>query len=166
MPATKDTDLANSNVVEGQLLLDSFTTFLKKNSPFPSLEMDAIYNVAVQVYDQGKLQEASRFFGMLNLLDPLNPLYLAAQGKCLKRLGAYQDASELFRLAWEADKELPELALHSAECLMLSKRPEEAVSLITLALKTTAMRSHDKNQKLKEKAEAWLSLLKVASPHE
>jgi tetratricopeptide (TPR) repeat protein len=157
MAAAENNDLSAANPESLKMLLDQLTSVIKLSSPYSDVELNAFYNVGVRIYQQGKWQDASRLFGMINILAPFNSLYLTAQGKCLKCLAAYDDAYEVFHLAWTIDKRLPEPALHAAECLMLAGRKDEASDLIREVLETPAMKT--KNQDLREKSEAWMTFL-------
>jgi tetratricopeptide (TPR) repeat protein len=157
MPNAKSIEFKADSSAILQTLFDQLTSILKIGFPYSEMELDALYNVGVHLYQQGKWKDASRVFGLINVLAPFNPLYLAAQGKCFKCLGAYEDAHDVFHLAWTIDQSMPASALHAAECLMLDGKKEDAIELINEVLATSEMCGH--NVELKEKAEAWLTLL-------
>jgi tetratricopeptide (TPR) repeat protein len=145
MPDSESIEINADHSAMLKTLFGQLTSILKIGFPYSELELDALYNVGVHLYQQGKWEDASRVFGLLNMLAPFNSLYLTAQGKCFKCLGAYEDAHEVFHLAWTIDSSMPASALHAA------------IELINKVLATSEM--YGRNVELKEKAEAWLTLL-------
>lgn len=157
MLASINSELETDELTIVRTTIDQLTSLLRTGFPCTDAELDALYNIGVQIYQQGKWEDASRVFGLINMFAPFNSLYLSAQGKCLKCLGAYEDAHDVFHLAWTIDRSMPAAALHAAECLMLAGRKEDAVELINEVLAAPEM--SDNNVELREKAEAWIALL-------
>ena len=157
MPHSQSIDFNTDSAANVMALMNHLISLLKSYVPYSDVDIDALYNVGVQFYQAGKFENASNVFGMVNMFAPFNSLYLCAQAKCLKSLNAYEDAYEIFHLAWTLDQRLPESALHAAECLMLAGRKNDARGLIDEVLGTPAM--SNQNRYLREKAEAWLTLL-------
>lgn len=145
-------------------LLDPVLAMLKKSFPISKAELDGLYNVGVKLYQLGKWEEASRFFAAVIVVDPLNPVYLSAQGKCLKMMNDFDGAYQVFHLAWELDKQAPVIALHAAEALMLADRKREAAMLLQQVLDHAYVPAMD--TRLREKAEAWSCLLARGTVHE
>jgi tetratricopeptide (TPR) repeat protein len=144
-------------LAELKVLTNELTSLLKASLPYSNIELSALYNVGVHFYEQRNWSDAARVFGMVNMLSPFNPLFLIAQGKCLKSSGAYDDAFEIFYLAWSLNKFQPEPALHAAECLMLVEQKARAIELIhELLASSVASEANSDNVK---KAKAWLALL-------
>lgn len=159
-----DLDDNASGIAALRSLLDPMLAMLKESCPISEAELDVLYNVGVRIYQLGKWAEASRFFAAVSLVDPLNPTYLSAQGKCLKMMKDFNGAFQVFHLAWELDKQTPESALHAAEALMLAGRKAEAAALLQNVLTLPYVPAMDK--RLREKAEAWSSLLALGTVYE
>ncbi len=149
--------LAEEGLAEFKVLTNTLTSLLKISAPYSDAELYALYDVGVHFYQQKNLTDASRIFGIVNVLSPFNCFFLIAQGKCLKSLEAYGDAFEIFHLAWSLNKFDPEPALHAAECLMLGEQKVRAIELIHQLLESSTIT--EANCDILQKAKAWLDLL-------
>ena len=163
-PSNIDLEDSASGIAALRSLLDPMLATLKKSFPISEAELDVLYNVGVKLYQLGKWEEASRFFAAVTVVDPLNPTYLSAQGKCLKMMKDFDGAYQVFHLAWDLDKQTPEPALHAAEALMLADRKREAAAILQTVLSLHYVPAMDK--RLREKAEAWSSLLALGTVYE
>ena len=163
-PSNIDLDDSASGIPALKSLLDPMLAMLKKSFPISKAEIDGLYNVGVTLFQLGKWKEASRFFAAVSVVDPLNPVYLSAQGKCLKMLKDFDGAYQVFHLAWELNRQAPETALHAIEALMLADRKSEAATLLQYVLDHPYVPAMD--TRLSEKAEAWSRLLARGTVHE
>jgi len=152
-----DVDVDVDGLAELNVLTNALTSLLKMSVPYSDPELYALYDVGVHFYQKKNWTDASRIFGIVNILSPFNSFFLIAQGKCLKSLKAYGDAFEVFYLAWSLNKSEPEPALHAAECLMLDEQKVKAVELIHEILELST--ETEANRDLLQRAKAWLDLL-------
>jgi Flp pilus assembly protein TadD len=91
---------AEDPLVALPLKLKSIMELLPSPSILTPEELDVLHDAGARLYARGAWKEASDLFGLINLLRPLEPRYLNAQGKCLKMLKDFEGASEVFLLAW------------------------------------------------------------------
>ena len=140
-----------------ETLVNPIADALRNWCKLSDLEIDLIYNLGAAAYQKENWVDASKIFAALILLRPLNPVYLSAQGKCLKMLKDFDGAFQLFTLAQKLDVGATELSLHAAECLMLWGKKNEASEILKAVIEQSKLPDFDLSLGLK--AEAWLNLL-------
>ena len=97
--------------------LDNFYT-LKDIRGLTTEQMEGIYALAYNLYDQSLYEEAHNIFTFLCLYDHLETKYWLALGACRQMLKRYQAAIDAFSMAALLDEENPAVPLHAAECYL------------------------------------------------
>ena len=99
---------------------------LKDLHGYTEQEMDAVYALAYNKYNQAKYEEAMHLFGFLLMHDQLERKYYKAFGSCLQMLKKYPEAIRNYSMASVFDVNDPEPTFHTAECLVALGMVEEA----------------------------------------
>ena len=128
------------------------------------LDDDAIRHVSRLAYsqlNQGHVEEAYRYYGLLTLYRPTQTEFLAGQGLCARRLGRLAEAGALFDLAAMIEPENPVHTLLAAECLLESGALDEArLALLQIKRLCAASGGHPD---IAERAAALLELVDNAA---
>lgn len=127
------------NIDEAQLqaLVDKFLTqgaTFKQLKGFTEDEMEAVYTVAYNLFQNGKLDDAEKVFRFLCFFDHLCQKYWLGLGACRKSLKNFAGAIDSFGLASILDIRDPRPALQSAECHIQLGRRDEAISALSAAI--------------------------------
>ena len=97
-------------------------------------DMDVIYNLAYSLYNQNRLDEAERVFGLLCMTDHLserNWLGLGAARQLKKDFGG---AVLAYSMAADSGAQNPTAPLHAAECYLLLGMHDQALGALKTAL--------------------------------
>jgi type III secretion system low calcium response chaperone LcrH/SycD len=141
MPAAApelDFDISQLNVdnIDDAKFQSVVNQFLTKGATFKQLkgfsedEMEAVYTVAYNLFQNGKLDDAEKVFRFLCFFDHLSQKYWLGLGACRKALKNFAGAIDCFGLAGMLDLKDPRPALQAAEChIQLGKR-DEAISAL------------------------------------
>ncbi len=89
-------------------------------------DLEAIYALAYNLYNQARWQEALQTFSFLTYQSHLERRFHVGRGACLQMLGRHDDALRAYLLAHVLDVSEPTVALHIAECLIALHRKDDA----------------------------------------
>jgi len=81
-------------------------------------EMEAVYTLGYNLYNQAKYLEAAKAFTFLVQHDHLERKYYKALGSAMQMLKRYKDALQNYGMAATFDLTDPEPNFHAAECLI------------------------------------------------
>lgn len=81
-------------------------------------DMETVYHVGHTAYQQGKYQDAAKFFGYLCLLDTACDRFWLALGMARQKLEDYHGAIDAYAMAGHADSKNPRPPLFAAECAL------------------------------------------------
>ncbi|MCG8530944.1 MAG: SycD/LcrH family type III secretion system chaperone [Desulfovibrionales bacterium] len=117
-------------------------------------QMEAMYAVAYNQFQNGKYDDAAKSFSLLSMFDPLEYKYLFGIASCFHMKGDYQAASLYYIVASGLDENDPAPFLHVGECMLAMKDKEGATEALKIALE----RSGDKPQyaPMRKRAEVML----------
>ena len=117
-------------------------------------QMEAMYAVAYNQFQNGKYDDAAKSFSLLSMFDPLEYKYLFGIASCFHMKGDYQAASLYYIVASGLDENDPAPFLHVGECMLAMKDKEGATESLKIALE----RSGDKPQyaPMRKRAEVML----------
>lgn len=119
----------------GQKLQDFFAaggTF-KELKDMDDNTMEAIYQVAYNLYQYGKYDEAIKIFRFLGFFDHYNKKYFMGLGACLQMLKQYKEAIDAYSFAALLDINDPKPPLYAGECHLVLGNLDEAQSGFTAA---------------------------------
>ena len=97
-------------------------------------QMEAMYAVAYNQFQNGKYDDAAKSFSLLSMFDPLEYKYLFGIASCFHMKGDYEVASVYYIMASGLDEEDPAPFLHIGECMLALKDMEGANEALKLAL--------------------------------
>lgn len=89
-------------------------------------EVEAIYMIAYNHYNQQKYEESAKTFSMLMLFNPLEYKYLFGAASAYFMVGLYEDACIAYLMCTGLESEHPEPWLHMAECLIKVEQSKDA----------------------------------------
>lgn len=124
---------------------------------FTEEEYEAVYNLGFNQYNQGKFEEAARYFRFLTYYNHLEPRYAKALGACLQMLERYPDAISAHTMALVMNAMDPEPMLRIAECLIAMGQLTDAAEMLDGVLKVCA--EVGTHQAIQTRAAALLSIL-------
>lgn len=127
------------NIDEAQFqgLVDRFLTqgaTFKQLKGFTEDEMEAVYSVAYNLFQNGKLDDAEKVFRFLCFFDHLSQKYWLGLGACRKALKNFAGAIDCFGLAGMLDLKDPRPAVQAAECHIQLGNRDEALSALNAAI--------------------------------
>lgn len=97
-------------------------------------DLEAIYGLAFNFYEQGKYEEAERAFEVLCFSDHRQPRHWMGLGAARQLRKDYQGAVLAYSMVAESGGTDPMAPLHAAECYLALGMPEEAISGLEAAL--------------------------------
>jgi len=97
-------------------------------------QMEAMYAVAYNQFQNGKYDDAAKSFSLLCMFNPLEYKYLFGIASCFHMKGEYEVASMYYVVASGLDEDDPAPFLHTAECMLAVKDKEGAQDSLALAL--------------------------------
>lgn len=93
-----------------------------------------LYNIAFQLYRNGKYEDAKHFFHFLTLSCPFDRRFWLGFGACQQMLKDYQAAIECYSVAAIQDPQDPYTHWHAAECFLASGQKEKGLAALHSAL--------------------------------
>jgi type III secretion system low calcium response chaperone LcrH/SycD len=109
---------------------------LKSAAGIGNQEMEAIYAVAYNHFNSGKLDKASDLFKLLCLYDHTEPRWFTGLGTIRQAARDYQGAVEAYSVATLLDMDDPRPQTQAGYCLMALERWPEAESALEGAILT------------------------------
>ena len=97
-------------------------------------QMEAMYAVAYNQFQNGKYDDAAKSFSLLAMFDPLEYKYIFGIASCFHMKGDYDAASLYYIVASGLDENDPAPFLHVGECMLALKDKEGAKEALGLAL--------------------------------
>lgn len=97
-------------------------------------QMEAMYAVAYNQFQNGKYDDAAKSFSLLAMFDPLEYKYIFGIASCFHMKGEYETASMYYVVASGLDEKDPAPFLHIGECMLAIKDKEGAKDSLALAL--------------------------------
>jgi type III secretion system low calcium response chaperone LcrH/SycD len=137
-------DIADKIVFEGMSFAES--------QGLSEDELEALYGVAYNLYNQGQYDDSDKLFRLLCFLDHLDRRFWMGLGAVRQSLKRHADAIEAYSVAAVLDTEDPVVPLHAAECFLALGRLEEADSAITGALHYAG--NEPRHKRVRDRAEA------------
>jgi type III secretion system low calcium response chaperone LcrH/SycD len=142
MAATAEFDLSELSIenIDDAKMQSVVERFLSKGATFKQLkgfsedEMEAVYSVAYNLFQNGKLDDAEKVFRFLCFFDHLCQKYWIGLGSCRKALKNFAGAIDCFGLAGLLDLKDPRPAVLSAECHIQLGHRDEAISALSAAI--------------------------------
>ena len=125
-------------------------------------ELEAVYQVAYQLYSGGDYEKARKLFEFLCFFDHLERKYWLGMGGCRQMLKQYEPAIEAYSLAMLLDSNDPLPPFHAAECHIALGNRDAAISGLTAALEWSTEGSE--HQALRERAKALRAILEESAP--
>ena len=113
---------------------------LKDIHGYTADEMEAVYTLAYNHYNQAKYAEALQLFGFLLMHDQLERRYYKAFASCQQMLKRYPEAIRNFSMASIFDLTDPEPTFHTAECMIALGMEQEAKEALEIVVRQTAKR--------------------------
>jgi type III secretion system low calcium response chaperone LcrH/SycD len=130
-------------------------TMTKK--PLSETELNALYQMGYNLYQQTQYTEAGYFFAVLTIYRPYKETYFSALAACQKMTKSYEQAISNYAMAYMLASTQLEYALHIAECqLALGYTTSAQQTLQPLLENENVIDSHIAN-----KAQALMTLLKT-----
>lgn len=105
-------------------------------------QMEAMYAVAYNQFQNGKYDDAAKSFSLLSMFDPLEYKYLFGIASCFHMKGDYQAASLYYIVASGLDENDPAPFLHVGECMLAMKDKEGAEEALKLTLSRAGDNPH------------------------
>ncbi len=119
-------------------------------------QREAVYSMGHFHFEQGKYLDAMKFFRFLLFYDQFEKRAMFGLGCCLKMLGQYEQAQIFLGLAVMMDPSDAGPGVQFAECLLLTGKKVEAISLLQKTLNEFG--KIPKHEMLIRKVEALLQL--------
>ena len=121
-------------------------------------EMEAVYLIAYNFYQQGKIEEAEKVFHFLCLYGHLDKRFWMGLAACRQQLKQYQQAIAAYSYLAVIDTENPYPPMHAADCYLALNDLDNTES----ALHATLHWAGDKNEfaQIKQRAQLMLHVVK------
>jgi len=97
-------------------------------------EMEAIYSIGYNLYQNGKYDDALNVFKFLCFFDHLEKKYWIGLGAVHQMMGNYEKAIEAYSYAAFLDLEDPRPAIHAADCHLILGNKEAAESALNAVI--------------------------------
>jgi len=127
-------------------------------------EIEAIYSVAYNLYENGKYDDALQVFKFLCFFDHLEKKYWLGLGAVHQMLKQYDDAVNAYSMAAMLDIDDPAPASHAADCLLLAGKKEEAESALNFVLEFAP--ENEQGKPFRQRAESVLGLMEADTAQE
>lgn len=101
---------------------------------FQDAQIEFLYSIAFNLYNQQRYSESGMFFSMLCLCDHRQTRFWLGLGACRQKNGLYNAAVAAYRMAMETGNGDLRAAMHAAECYIAMGLPESAIEVITTTL--------------------------------
>lgn len=125
-------------------------------SGYSQEEMDATHNIAYNLYQQGKYQEAKNLFAFLALYDHFEKHYWIGLGGCYQMLNDYDRALVAYTAATYMDPSDPTPAFHAGECYLAQEDWDNVRKVVAgiQAIKNLEMNGDGEYDQIFQRAEA------------
>jgi type III secretion system low calcium response chaperone LcrH/SycD len=136
---------------------------LKSKAGIGEEEMEAIYAVAFNHFNGGKMDKAQELFKLLCLYDHTQPRWFYGLGTVRQSLKDWKGAVDAYGLATVLDVDDPRPQAQAAYCLMALEKWPEAQSALEGALMTCAQDA-PRHAEVQKQAEELLAVVKARNP--
>jgi type III secretion system low calcium response chaperone LcrH/SycD len=106
-------------------------------------DVETVYTVGFNLYNQGKYGEAEPLFEFACLYSNTDPRYWVALGSCRQMLKSYKSAIDAYGFGFLLDSENPWPVVHTAVCYMALSDRDNAKDALSLAEQTITMGKPD-----------------------
>jgi type III secretion system low calcium response chaperone LcrH/SycD len=106
-------------------------TPLSATKDFSDEEIEAVYNVAYNFYQQRQYDKAEKLFAFLTLYEHTDSRFSLGLGGCYQSMGKHNQAVNAYTCAALADATNPMPAFHACECYMALEDWDNARKAIT-----------------------------------
>ena len=154
------TDFANISDDQLQEVVQQFLNkgqTLRVLKGLSSEEMEAVYTVAYNYFQNGRYDEAEKMFRFLCFFDHLSQKYWLGLGACRKAKRDFARAIDAFGLAGILDLHDPRAAIQSAECHIQLGDRDKALSALRAIVEFTSEDSP--HAAIRKRAELMLDVL-------
>jgi len=125
-------------------------------------DLEAIYSVAFNLYNNAKFDEALKVFKFLCLHDHFSQKFWMGMAATQQMLKKYREAATSYGYAYILDSNNPRAPLHAADCFMAYGNLKDAESALNLVLELTEDKpEHDA---LRQRANILLAAIKTKTP--
>lgn len=131
---------------------------LPGQSHFSAEELDLLYRMGCDLFDQGKYQQADRLFNLLILFRPLEARYLFACGMSQKAQKRPAMATQMFCAAMLLDPDNPAPVMETAECMLLLDARKDACDVLRHVLAIAG--DSEAHAAVRERAVQWLAAMR------
>jgi len=151
-------ELDEAALASFQALLEGKET-MAEMAGFSETEVEEIYALGYDAWQQGKLDEAAEMFSFAALLQPLDPRFTFAFGCAIQQRGDHLQALALFMQAVQIKPTNPFISFHMAECLLALQERDAAADALQTVIKLCYAQVNDdpRYQPLREQAEVMLA---------
>lgn len=128
----------NRQADETEKLLSQFTEGLFSDEQLSNFSLSqeaqtALYSQAYHLYENGKYQEAKRFFHFLTIVNPYEKSFWIGLGASYQMLKDYARAIEFYSVAAVQDQNNPYVHLHAADCFFALGQMDQAFQALDSA---------------------------------
>lgn len=136
--------------------VDAYVSALKQlpsNQKFSPESLEAIYSLAYQQMQHGRIKQARNYLSLLLVYAPTNVRYLSAMAHCCEADGDSDQAIQMYSLALYIAPESCQLAVALAESLMRRGARDAAMQIFKMVARLATSPSE---RVYRSRAELWL----------
>ncbi|WP_290922162.1 SycD/LcrH family type III secretion system chaperone [Halodesulfovibrio sp.] len=134
MTVEQDATLFDKNIAELASRAARGEVIVKEELGITEQEMEAMYAVAYNLFQNKKYDDAIKSFSLLAMFNPMEYKYIFGIGSCFHMKGEYAVASMYYVMASALDEEQAAPFLHTAECMLAIKDEEGARDSLNIAI--------------------------------
>ncbi|GEM_PF-1627890 len=163
MPTQFENTLKEYMDISMELMKKNGSVALRDLKGISNAEFDAIYDLGVNLYNAGKLDDAEKVFQGMVLLDQLDARSWLAFGGVAQRQRKFDEAIRRYAMAAFLDLNTPDAAYYSAECFLMKKDYAQARYAAMAALEY-APEGKAETKSIREKALVMLAAINSTHP--
>lgn len=130
----EDATLFEKNIADLARRAGRGEVLVKEELGITDEEMEAMYSVAYNLFQNKKYEDAARCFSLLSMFNPLEYKYLFGTASCFHMNQDYEVATMYYVMSSALDETQPAPFLHTAECMLAAKDEEAARDSLEIAL--------------------------------
>lgn len=157
MTQVQEVTLFDKNVMELANRAARGECIVREELGISDAEMEAMYTVAYNLFQNAKYDDAAKCFCLLSMFDPLQYKYMFGIASCFHMKSEYEMASMYYVMSSALDEDQPAPFLHAAECLIAMKDNDAAKDSLRITLARAGEASHF--APIRQRAEVMLSNL-------